>query len=30
MRLYAFHAGGERADMAAFDPFDPEDEEAGT
>jgi N-acyl homoserine lactone hydrolase len=23
MRLYAFHAGGERADMAAFDPFDP-------
>lgn len=24
MKLYAFHAGGERADMAAFDPFDPE------
>lgn len=24
MRLYAFHAGGERADMAAFDPFDPQ------
>jgi N-acyl homoserine lactone hydrolase len=23
MRLYAFHAGGERADMASFDPFDP-------
>jgi N-acyl homoserine lactone hydrolase len=23
MKLYAFHAGGERADMAAFDPFDP-------
>lgn len=23
MRLYAFHCGGERADMAAFDPFDP-------
>jgi N-acyl homoserine lactone hydrolase len=24
MRLYAFHCGGERADMAAFDPFDPD------
>jgi N-acyl homoserine lactone hydrolase len=24
MRLYALHAGGERADMAAFDPFDPQ------
>jgi N-acyl homoserine lactone hydrolase len=23
MKLYAFHAGGERADIAAFDPFDP-------
>lgn len=24
MRLYAFHCGGERSDMAAFDPFDPQ------
>jgi len=24
MRIYAFHCGGEAADMAAFDPFDPE------
>jgi len=23
MRLYAFHGGGERGDMAIFDPFDP-------
>ena len=27
MRLYAFHCGGERADMSAFDPFD---EKVGT
>jgi N-acyl homoserine lactone hydrolase len=24
MRLYAFHCGGERANMAVFDPFDPD------
>lgn len=24
MKLYAFHAGGEEADVAAFDPFDPQ------
>jgi N-acyl homoserine lactone hydrolase len=24
MRLYAFHCGGERSDIAAFDPFDPQ------
>src|SRR6266571_5301329 len=24
MRLYAFHCGGERAKLAAFDPFDPD------
>jgi hypothetical protein len=24
MKLYAFHVGGERADIAVFDPFHPD------